>query len=66
MPSRYVVFSHGQDGTPWGRKITALADTARSEGYEPESVDYRGIDSPRERIARLMEFCQALQGDLVL
>ncbi|HUN74545.1 MAG TPA: alpha/beta fold hydrolase [Steroidobacteraceae bacterium] len=66
VPSRYVVFSHGQDGTPWGRKITALADTARSEGYEPESVDYRGIDSPRERIARLMEFCQALQGDLVL
>jgi fermentation-respiration switch protein FrsA (DUF1100 family) len=66
VPSRYVVFSHGQNGTPWGRKITALADTARSEGYEPESVDYRGIDSPRDRIARLMEFCQALQGDLVL
>jgi fermentation-respiration switch protein FrsA (DUF1100 family) len=66
VPSRYVVFSHGQNGTPWGRKITALADTARSEGYQPESVDYRGIDSPRERIARLMEFCQALQGDLVL
>ena len=66
MPSRYVVFSHGQDGTPWGRKITALADTARSEGYQPESVDYRGINSARERIARLMEFCQGLQGDLVL
>ncbi len=66
MPNRYVVFSHGQDGAPWGRKITALADTARSEGYEPESVDYRGIDSPRERVARLMEFCQDLEGDLVL
>ena len=66
MASRYVVFSHGQEGAPWGRKITALADTARSEGYEPESVDYRGIDSPRDRVARLMEFCQDLQGDLVL
>jgi pimeloyl-ACP methyl ester carboxylesterase len=66
VPNRYVVFSHGQDGAPWGRKITALADTARSEGYQPESVDYRGIDSPRARIARLMEFCQALEGDLVL
>ncbi|HTX24616.1 MAG TPA: alpha/beta hydrolase [Steroidobacteraceae bacterium] len=66
MASRYVVFSHGQDGAPWGRKITALADTARSEGYQPESVDYRGIGAPRERIARLMEFCQGLQGDLVL
>lgn len=66
MPNRYVVFSHGQEGAPWGRKITALADTARSEGYQPESVDYRGIDGPRERIARLMEFCQSLEGDLVL
>ncbi len=65
-PRRYVVFSHGRDGEPWGRKVTALADTARSEGYQPESVDYRGIDSPRARIARLMEFCQDLQGDLVL
>jgi len=66
VPNRYVVFSHGQEGAPWGRKITALADTARSEGYQPESVDYRGIDGPRERIARLMEFCQSLEGDLVL
>jgi pimeloyl-ACP methyl ester carboxylesterase len=66
VPTRYVVFSHGQEGGPWGRKITALADTARSEGYQPESVDYRGIDSARDRIARLMEFCQDLQGDLVL
>jgi len=66
VPSRHVVFSHGQEGSPWGRKISALADTARSEGYEPESVDYRGVDSPRERLARLMEFCQGLQGDLVL
>jgi pimeloyl-ACP methyl ester carboxylesterase len=66
VPSRYVVFSHGQESGPWGRKISALADTARSEGYQPESVDYRGIDSPRDRVARLMAFCQELQGDLVL
>ena len=65
-PTRYVVFSHGQESGPWGHKITALADTARAEGYSPESIDYRGIDSPRDRIARLMEFCKDLQGDLVL
>lgn len=65
-PRRYVVFSHGQDGEPWGTKASALAETARSEGYQPESVDYRGIDSPRDRMGRLMEFCQDLQGDLVL
>jgi pimeloyl-ACP methyl ester carboxylesterase len=66
VATRHVVFSHGQEGSPWGRKITALADTARAEGYHPESIDYRGIDSPRDRIARLMEFCKDLQGDLVL
>ncbi len=66
MPSRHVVFSHGQEGGPWGRKITALADTARSEGFEPESVHYRGIDAPADRLARLMEFCKRLEGDLVL
>jgi pimeloyl-ACP methyl ester carboxylesterase len=66
VPSRHVVFSHGQESGPWGRKITALADTARSEGYQPESVDYRGISSPRDRIAKLVEFCKDLQGDLVL
>ena len=43
---RHVVFSHGQESGPWGRKISALADVARSEGYEAHSVDYRGIDAP--------------------
>src|SRR6266513_325464 len=31
--SRHVVFSHGQESGPWGRKISALAEVARSEGY---------------------------------
>ena len=31
--NRHVVFSHGQESGPWGRKIAALADVARSEGY---------------------------------
>jgi predicted alpha/beta-hydrolase family hydrolase len=66
MTTRYVVFSHGQESGPWGRKISALAEVARSEGYETESVDYRGIDTPRARITRLADFCKELQGDLVL
>lgn len=64
--SRYVVFSHGQESGPWGRKISALADVARGEGWEAESVDYRGIEQPRARITRLVDFCKELQGDLVL
>ena len=66
MTTCYVVFSHGHESGPWGRKISALAEVARSEGYETESVDYRGIDAPRERITRLADFCKELQGDLVL
>jgi hypothetical protein len=66
VSSRYVVFSHGKDSGPWGKKIAALADVARSEGYQAESVDYRGLEGPRERIGRLVDFCKELQGDLVL
>src|SRR5579871_1683635 len=66
MANRYVVFSHGRDSGPWGRKITALADIARSEGYQVESVDYRGIDTLKGRSDRLIEVCKELSGDLVL
>ncbi len=66
MANRYVVFSHGKDSGPWGKKITALADVARSEGYEVESVDYRGIEDAKGRSDRLIEVCKSLSGDLVL
>src|SRR6185312_3610062 len=63
---RHVVFSHGQESGPWGRKISSLAEVARSEGYESHSVDYRGLNEPRQRVARLVEFCKELSGELVL
>ena len=66
MANRYVVFSHGRDSGPWGKKITALADVARSEGYEVESVDYRGIEAIKGRSDKLIEVCKTLYGDLVL
>ena len=66
VTARHVVFSHGQDAGPWGRKISALAEVVRAEGYEAHSVDYRGIAEPRERVARLVDFCKELAGDLVL
>ncbi|MFZ8885871.1 MAG: alpha/beta hydrolase [Steroidobacteraceae bacterium] len=66
MPRRYVIFSHGKESGPWGSKISAMADLARTEGYEADSVDYRGIDDPEVRVTRLLSFCRDLQGDLVL
>lgn len=66
MTTRYVVFSHGKESGPWGGKITTLAETARVEGYEVESVDYQGIESPRDRITKLVDTCKPLSGELVL
>ena len=63
---RHVVFSHGKESGPWGAKISALADIARSEGWAVESVDYRGIDDPHERVTRLLGYCREFQGRLVL
>ena len=64
--TRYVVFSHGKESGPWGAKISALAEIARAEGWQPESVDYRGIDDPNERVTRLLGYCRELQGRMVL
>jgi len=66
VTSRYVVFSHGLEGSPSGVKITALADTARSEGYETVAVDYRGLDNVRDRITRLVDSCKDCHGELIL
>ena len=66
VASRHVVFSHGQASGPWGRKISALAEVARAESYAAHSVDYRGVDEPRARVATLVDFCKELSGELVL
>lgn len=50
----HVIFSHGKDSEPWGRKILALADTARAAGCSVESVDYRGIDDVGQRLEKLL------------
>lgn len=55
-----VVFSHGQDGEPWGTKIVALAQVARDLGWRVESIDYRGIADPQARVEKLREECKSL------
>ncbi len=56
-----VVFSHGKESGPWGAKITAMADTVRAKGLAVESVDYRGIDDPAARVAKLVAAVAALE-----
>jgi alpha/beta superfamily hydrolase len=60
MTQPLIVFSHGQDGEPWGSKIVAMAQVARQAGYHVESVDYRGIADPAARVQKLLAFCQTL------
>jgi pimeloyl-ACP methyl ester carboxylesterase len=61
-----VVFSHGKESGPWGRKITAMAALARDQGLNVESVDYRGIDDPAARVEKLVLVATKIQRPLVL
>src|SRR5271155_2392546 len=47
-----VVFSHGKESGPWGAKITAMAAVARDLNLSVESVDYRGIGDPTQRVEK--------------
>jgi pimeloyl-ACP methyl ester carboxylesterase len=61
-----VVFSHGKESGPWGSKITAMAAVVRDLDLVAESVDYRGIDDPAERVDKLLAVCHDIKGTIVL
>jgi pimeloyl-ACP methyl ester carboxylesterase len=61
-----VVFSHGKESGPWGSKITAMAAVARDLNLGVESVDYRGLDDPAERVEKLLGVGRELPGPLAL
>jgi len=64
--NRRVVFSHGKESGPWGTKIVALAAIARDAGWAVDSIDYQGLDSPDDRVSRLMTYEPSFTGSLVL
>ena len=53
-----ICFSHGQESGPWGTKIRAMAETAKASAWTVDSLDYRGIQNPLDRVAVLVEYCQ--------
>ena len=61
-----VVFSHGQESGPWGTKIRAMAEMVRSLGCVADSIDYRGISDPGERVNKLRHECVGIEDRLVL
>jgi pimeloyl-ACP methyl ester carboxylesterase len=64
MPAVY--FSHGQESGPWGSKIQAMAEAVRELGCRVESIDYRGIADPAERVAKLIAECKQVSEPLLL
>jgi len=61
-----VVFSHGQESGPWGSKIQAMSAMAKRCGCTVESIDYQGIADPAKRVAKLIDACGTLNGNIVL
>lgn len=61
-----VIFSHGQESGPWGSKIRAMAECVRSLGCQADSIDYRGIADPAERVATLVRECAHIEDRLIL
>ena len=61
-----VVFSHGRESGPWGSKITAMAAVVRDLEAAVESVDYRGLDDPADRVRKLIDIGAQLRAPLVL
>ena len=65
-PPPTVVFSHGKESGPWGKKITAMAAVARARGLSVHSGDYRGIDDPAARVAKLVRDVAGFAPPLIL
>lgn len=61
-----VIFSHGQESGPWGTKIRAMAERARSLGCKVDSIDYQGISDPAERVDKLKSECSHIDDKLIL
>jgi pimeloyl-ACP methyl ester carboxylesterase len=61
-----LVFSHGKESGPWGRKITAMAAAARDLGHAVESIDYRGMEDPAARVEKLVAAAARIPKPLVL
>ena len=61
-----VIFSHGQESGPWGTKIRAMAEQAKSLGCEVDSIDYQGIADPAERVQKLLVEAGGIDDRIIL
>lgn len=66
MGDTTVIFSHGKESGPWGKKISRLAPIAEEVGCAVVSVDYRGVTDPLERVRMLVEASRRVGGGVIL
>lgn len=69
MRTTYVIFSHGKESGPFGRKICRLIEVAEQLGLGVTSIDYRECANAVERVALLRATIANLQvstDDIVL
>ncbi|SEK75291.1 Uncharacterised protein family (UPF0227) [Colwellia chukchiensis] len=53
-----VIFSHGKESGPWGSKIKRLANIAKQQGFDVDSIDYSGIANPDLRVNKLNDMLE--------
>jgi len=53
-----IFFSHGKESGPGAFKIQRLSVIAKEAGFNVESIDYRSIADPHERINKLLRFLE--------
>lgn len=61
-----ICFSHGQESGPWGTKIRTMSETAKDASWAVDSLDYRGVQDPLDRVEMLVEYCETQPDSLVL
>jgi len=67
MKKLNIIFSHGKESGPWGSKITKMAEHAQSIcNCKIHSIDYQDLESPDDRVDRLINFIKNLEGDIIL
>jgi pimeloyl-ACP methyl ester carboxylesterase len=65
-PNGLVVFSHGKESGPYGKKINALSFVAEELGYHVLSVDYEGLTDPDQRVEHLLSISLPPHDHLIL
>ncbi len=61
-----IIFSHGLESGPWGRKIQILSDIAKQSNCSVVSVDYMDTKDPDARAKRLADILKKEQDEFIL